>query len=288
MNNHGLVAAIAVSITLAGCGSGVGDETVEVVVANSANVRDAATAEGSSVLETLHAGTELTGRWVMGKTNSSEQWLEFERDGEKVYIWARNLSEKTDSQYASKQLPTNETDNVPEEVLRTANPPQPALPRAAFACGGDGYRNGRIVFDPEKNKIYSGSIHDGKKMQSSLVKRDGEGWYVLFQGNVDQPSSEAYFYPAQLTLRQNSNYEPGGEEKSRSCYARIDRVKYECATAGDINKCMEIRDRAAWASDFAGSCSITAPRWQDFQCDDITQNYPAELSQIRRYPLYDF
>ena len=288
MNKWISTLAIALCVVLVGCGNASEDATITVAVTSAANVRDAATAEGSRVLDTLSAGTELTGRWVTGKTNSLEQWLEFERDGEKVYVWERNLSEKTDSRYASTQLPTNENDNAPEAGSGTANLSQPTLPKAAFACGGDGYRNGRIVFDPEKNKIYSGSTHDGKKMQSSLVRRDGEGWYVLFQGNVDQPSSEAYFYPAQLTLRENSNYEPGGEEKSRSCYARIDRVKYECATAGDINKCMEIRDRAAWASDFAGSCSITAPRWQDFQCDEITQNYSAVLSQIRRYPLYDF
>ena len=205
--------AIALCVVLVGCGNASEDATITVAVTSAANVRDAATAEGSRVLDTLSAGTELTGRWVTGKTNSLEQWLEFERDGEKVYVWERNLSEKTDSRYASTQLPTNETDNAPEAGSGTANPSQPTLPKAAFACGGDGYRNGRIVFDPEKNKIYSGSTYDGKKMQSSLVRRDGEGWYVLFQGNVDQPSSEAYFYPAQLTLRENSNYEPGGEEK---------------------------------------------------------------------------
>ena len=99
MKKHILMVALALSLTLAGCGSSADDQTVTVT--GSANVRDGATTEGSSVLETLSAGTELTGRWVAGETNSSEQWLEFERDGEKAYVFARNLSQQPASQYAS-------------------------------------------------------------------------------------------------------------------------------------------------------------------------------------------
>jgi hypothetical protein len=92
MKKYILVAAAAASLMLAGCGGGTDDdEIVSVTVTGAANVRDAATAEGSNVLETLSAGTELTGRWVESDTNPSEQWFEYERDGEKVYVWGRNL-----------------------------------------------------------------------------------------------------------------------------------------------------------------------------------------------------
>lgn len=94
MKKHIMMAAVAASFMLAGCGSGADDEAVTVTVTGSANVRDAATAEGSRVLETLSVGTELTGRWVESDTNPSEQWFEYERDGEKAYVWSANLVSK--------------------------------------------------------------------------------------------------------------------------------------------------------------------------------------------------
>lgn len=293
MKNHFLMAAVAASLMLAGCGGSADEgEAVTVTVTGSANVRDAATAEGSSVLETLSAGTQLTGRWVESDTNPSEQWFEYERDGKKAYIWGRNLSEqfKQEASLPRSDLITSETSEKPIEkpILEESN-----LPKIAFACGGDGHRNGRIVFDPERGKIYNGSIKGmrdgtGGKWQSSYIRKDGENWYLLFQGTRPYPTSEAYFNPKLLILRENSNYEPGGREKADACYARIEKVKRECATAGDIDKCMEIRDRTAWAKNFAGSCSITAPRWLDFQCDDLTDDYKSILSQVREYPLFGF
>jgi len=285
---HILMAALAASLMLAGCGSGADDEAVMVTVTGSANVRDAATAEGSNVLETLSAGTELTGRWVESDTNPSEQWFEYERDGEKAYIWGRNLSEQSDVQIASA-----EGDNQFVTQPEIPRPPNLTLPKRAFACGGDGYRNGRIVFDPELNKVYLASTSGrkdgtGSKWYSSFIRKDGDTWYFLFQGTLDYPSQEVYFDPIRLISRENHNYEPGGMEKADACYARIEKVKRECATAGDIDKCMEIRDRTAWAKNLAGSCSITAPRWLDFQCDDITHDYDSTLQQVRGFPLFDF
>ena len=168
-----------------------------------------------------------------------------------------------------------------------------ALPKLAFACGGDGYRKRRLVFDPELNKIYNGAVSQrgdgsGSKWDSSYIRKDGRNWYVLFKGNLNYPSREVYFDPSRLVLRENSNYEPGAKEESDACYARIEKVKRECATAGDIDKCMEIRDRTAWANEFSGFCSIKAPRWQDFQCDDLTDEYTSVLSQVRNFSAFNF
>lgn len=288
MKTHILIAAAAVSFMLAACGESADSDAVTVTVTSSANVRDAASAEGSSVIETLSAGTELKGRWVEGDTNPTEQWFEYESNGEKAYVWGRNLSEQSDVQIASA-----EGDNQSVAQSEISRPPSLTLPKKAFACGGNGYRNGRIVFDPEVNKVYLASTSGrkdgtGAKWQSSFIRKDGDNWYFLFQGTLDDPSQEVYFDPQRLISRENSNYELGGREKADACYARIQKVKSECATAGDIDKCMEIRDRTAWAANFSGSCSITAPRWQDFQCDDITHDYASTLQQVRSFPLFDF
>lgn len=288
MNKQIRIAAVALVSMLAGCGDGADDELVSVTVTGLANVRNAPAAEGTRVLETLSVGTQLTGRWVESDANASKQWFAYERDGETVYVWGRNLSEQSDVQIASA-----EDDNQPVAQSEISRPASLTLPRKAFACGGNGYRNGRIVFDPEVNKVYLASTSGrkdgtGAKWQSSFIRKDGDNWYFLFQGTLDDPSQEVYFDPKRLISRENSNYEPGGREKADACYARIEKVKSECATAGDIDKCMEIRDRTAWAANFSGSCSITAPRWQDFQCDDITHDYASTLQQVRSFPLFDF
>ena len=67
------------------------NEIVTVTVTGTANVRDAASSEGSMVLETLTAGTKLRGRWVPGNLNPSERWLELEEGGR--FVWGRNLLE---------------------------------------------------------------------------------------------------------------------------------------------------------------------------------------------------
>lgn len=67
-------------------------ESLTLSVTGEANVRNAPTAEGSLVVDTVPVGTELIGRWVKGSTNPTERWFEFERNGSKGYVWERNLS----------------------------------------------------------------------------------------------------------------------------------------------------------------------------------------------------
>lgn len=67
------------------------DEEITVEISGRANVRNAPTAEGSSVLETLSPGVELAGRWVDGASDPAERWFEFERNGENAYVWEGNL-----------------------------------------------------------------------------------------------------------------------------------------------------------------------------------------------------
>jgi hypothetical protein len=67
------------------------NEIVTVTVTGTANVRDAASSSGTSVLEQYPPGTKLRGRWVPGNLDSSEQWLELEEGGR--FVWGRNLLE---------------------------------------------------------------------------------------------------------------------------------------------------------------------------------------------------
>ena len=67
-------------------------QVVSVYVSGRANARDQPTAKGSSILATYDVGTQLTGTWVSGAYDASEQWLKFEVDGQTRYIWGRNLS----------------------------------------------------------------------------------------------------------------------------------------------------------------------------------------------------
>jgi hypothetical protein len=123
MKKHILMVAVAASLIVVGCGDSADDETVTVTVTGPANVRDAAAVEGSAVLETLSAGTELTGHWVQNQTNPSERWFEFERDGKKVFVWERNLAIKSDTiksndYKSSSQEKSDEFKNAEAKLVR--------------------------------------------------------------------------------------------------------------------------------------------------------------------------
>lgn len=180
MKKHILMAAVAASMMLTGCGSGADDEAVTVTVTGSANARDAATAEGSSVLETLSAGTELTGRWVESDTNPSEQWFEYERDGEKAYVWGRNLSEqfKQEASLPRSDLITDRQPDVQEERYVT-----PATTQPLFSVGKYRYitsvnegrsecPNGIICLNPAQ---YEAICKRASSVSSSMAR----SWYLF-------------------------------------------------------------------------------------------------------------
>ena len=104
------------------------NEIVTVTVTGTANVRDAASSEGSMVLETLTAGTKLRGRWVPGNLNPSERWLELEEGGR--FVWGRNLLEVEASRKIS-QIQGEAPDSLP----RTSN--QIDIARHLFVKGDD-------------------------------------------------------------------------------------------------------------------------------------------------------
>jgi hypothetical protein len=64
---------------------------VTVTVTGTANVRDAPTSSGSTVLGEYPPGTTLRGRWVPGNLDPSERWLELQEGGR--FVWGRNLRE---------------------------------------------------------------------------------------------------------------------------------------------------------------------------------------------------
>lgn len=64
-------------------------ETVMVTAVQEANVRNAASTEGSMVLETVGTGTQFEGHWVNGSTVPSERWFELKSGGK--FVWGGNL-----------------------------------------------------------------------------------------------------------------------------------------------------------------------------------------------------
>ena len=93
MRKLSFVLAASLALAVAGCDDLFGGDEVTVTVTGRANVRDAATTEGSNVLTALDAGTQLKGKWVTSATNPSERWFAYERDGKTAYIWEGNLKQ---------------------------------------------------------------------------------------------------------------------------------------------------------------------------------------------------
>jgi len=77
---------------LGGCDEIFGGDEVTVTVTGTANVRDAPTTSGSKVIGKLEAGTEVSGEWVTGASDSSERRFGYERDGKIAYIWGATSS----------------------------------------------------------------------------------------------------------------------------------------------------------------------------------------------------
>lgn len=80
---------------------------VTVTVTGTANVRDAPTPSGSTVLGEYPPGTTLRGRWVPGNLDPSERWLELQEGGR--FVWGRNLLEV-------EAIPAKVVENPPEPI----------------------------------------------------------------------------------------------------------------------------------------------------------------------------
>jgi len=86
-----LTSATAVALMLGGCSELFGSDEVTVTVTDTANVRDAPTADGSNVIAKLEAGTDLSGEWVATSSAPQDRWLQFDFNGKKAFVWAGNL-----------------------------------------------------------------------------------------------------------------------------------------------------------------------------------------------------
>ena len=194
---------------------------------------------------------------------------------------------------ADSQLPVS----APEAAAAAPEPAEPAaaspqmvsLPRLALACGGDGYRNYRLVFDPAGDRVLFGSVADGdgKGWISSSIAQAGGGLHILFQGSLDHPTREMVFNPDDNTYEENSNYKPGGAEKAEACYASIRQAEADCAEAANLNQCMELRYPREMSLKISGACMSDAPRWQAFECD-VIDDYEGSLEEASAFELYDF
>lgn len=118
MKKLSFVLAASLALAVAGCDDLFGGDEVTVTVTGRANVRDAATTEGSNVLTTLDAGTQLKGKWVTSDTDNAERWFAYERDGKTAYIWEGNLESETRATNLDKE---ESTDNKVkrQEILLT-------------------------------------------------------------------------------------------------------------------------------------------------------------------------
>lgn len=87
-----LAFAIVPLLFNAGDGSSA-SEQIEVTVISEANVRNAPTTEGSTVVDTAAAGTQIKGSWVNGSTDPTERWFEIEDN--RKFVWEGNIREKS-------------------------------------------------------------------------------------------------------------------------------------------------------------------------------------------------
>lgn len=101
---------------LTACDEPTDGNEVTVMVVENANVRDAPTIKSSSILESLQAGTRLSGKWVGDVRNSDDRWFEFERNGSKGYIWSGNLEK-----ILSRSDKADILEGVDQEWLRRAD-----------------------------------------------------------------------------------------------------------------------------------------------------------------------
>lgn len=231
MKKHILMAAVAACLMLAGCGGGADDEAVTVTVTGSANVRDAATAEGTSVLETLSAGTELTGRWVQSDTKPSEQWFEYERDGEKAYVWARNLSAQSDSLVAAAQrAPTAMQKSSPElerpdEILPVRTPAVKALKENI---------DSDVAQDDLMRLTYSELRVRARLADRECCQKYCDGSYITEQA---RSCSISVVIPYK-----------------QACYAKDRQAKSDCSNAGNVNECIKSRHFESWINISVSGC----------------------------------
>lgn len=96
MSRFSPVLAALLLLPLTACNELFGSDEVTVTVTDTANVRDAATTEGSNVIAELEAGTELSGEWVETGSGPKDKWLEFDFKGKKAFVWVGNLQVNSD------------------------------------------------------------------------------------------------------------------------------------------------------------------------------------------------
>ena len=143
---------------------------VTVTVTGTANVRDAPTSSGSTVLGEYPPGTTLRGRWVPGNLDPSERWLELQEGGR--FVWGRNLREVE----ASPKISQNAGD-APDSLPRTSN--QIDIARHLFLKGDD--ICSEKFFNIIKYHIRDESIDyigqfNGSKTQYNSFYENGNQW----------------------------------------------------------------------------------------------------------------
>lgn len=170
--------AILILVLIAGTsswfiwGRGAQSEMADVVVTGSANVRDRPTSIDSKIVAKFEKGKELTGRWVDGPTDSSEQWLEFKEAGRTVYIWKGNLETK-DSPVPSQSKASLE-EGI-EAVMPVSNVHN-------YHCRGMTGRKMISTLDADKNLVTMGIPGNEFMNEFHIVNkvfREHKNWYEI-------------------------------------------------------------------------------------------------------------
>lgn len=117
-----LAGVTAATLTLSACDNVFEGDEVTVTVTGTANVRDAATTEGSNVIAKLEAGTELSGEWIETGSGPRDRWLEFDFNGKKGFVWAGNLDSKDDASDSDRGAASLPPSNAPAEMDFTRRP----------------------------------------------------------------------------------------------------------------------------------------------------------------------
>ena len=198
--------------------------------------------------------------------------------------------ESSQSEEAANSVsnPGSNPSGTPYEIADSAvqPPPNPKvnIPKLALACGGDGYRNGRLVFDPQQGVVYSATIIDETSKVSKSIATDGNKFHILFGERNGQADEEVIFNPKTKEYRSNYRYKPGGDDEAISCYAEIDSAKRDCAEAANIDKCIEIRHPEVVGKIVSDICSTMGSSWIDMQCDELPKSdYHHTLQMVKKF-----
>lgn len=151
-----------------------GKESHLLVVAQ-ANVRDAPTSKGSTIVGRLSAGDRVSGTWGVGATNE-ERWLQLSGRDRQRYVWGGNL--QADPQRRNGRAEVRPTDTGRSKDDEFYIPPGP-LPKWKYLNGTAAKAatiesENAVMIDGERVRIILGVAYTGGKTSVLFSTDRGE------------------------------------------------------------------------------------------------------------------